>query len=120
MSNANDKPDTKRTSEPSALSRAIGAKAASKLRAQRRSAPGVWYGLGMMGLIGWSVAIPTLLGAAIGLWLDKQNLSPRSWTLALMVAGLTIGCMNAWVWISKEDQAMRDERKREEQDSVRE
>jgi len=24
----------------------------------------------MMGLIGWSVAIPTLLGAALGLWLD--------------------------------------------------
>jgi ATP synthase protein I len=33
----------------------------------------VWFGLGMMGLIGWSVAIPTLLGAALGLWLDKRH-----------------------------------------------
>ena len=27
----------------------------------------------MTGLIGWSVAIPTLLGAALGMWLDKHH-----------------------------------------------
>ena len=27
----------------------------------------------MMGLIGWSVAVPTLLGAALGIWLDKHH-----------------------------------------------
>jgi ATP synthase protein I len=26
------------------------------------------------------------------------------------MAGLTIGCLNAWHWVAKEDQAMRDER----------
>ena len=50
----------------------VGAKAARKLKA-RRNPPQVWFGLGMMGLIGWSVAIPTLLGAALGLWLDKRH-----------------------------------------------
>ena len=30
----------------------VGAKAARKVRA-RRSTQGVWFGLGMMGLIGW-------------------------------------------------------------------
>jgi predicted F0F1-ATPase subunit len=55
-----------------ALSEEVGAKAARKLRARRHSAQGVWFGLGMMGLIGWSVAIPTLLGAALGLWLDRH------------------------------------------------
>jgi hypothetical protein len=33
------------------LSQAVGAKAARKLRARRNSAQGVWFGLGMMGLI---------------------------------------------------------------------
>jgi ATP synthase protein I len=70
---------------------------------------GVWFGLGMMGLIGWSVAIPTLLGAALGLWLDKRYPGGHSWTLALLVAGLAIGCLNAWHWVAKEDKAMRDE-----------
>jgi ATP synthase protein I len=105
----NDKSESKSATEPSALSRQIGAKAARKLKARRNSTPGVWYGLGMMGLIGWSVAIPTLLGAAIGLWLDKHHVGQRSWTLALLVAGLTIGCLNAWLWVAKEDKAMRDE-----------
>ncbi|MEO8142983.1 MAG: AtpZ/AtpI family protein [Betaproteobacteria bacterium] len=87
----------------------VGGKAARKLRARRNAAPGVWFGLGMMGLIGWSVVVPTLLGAALGLWLDKHHAGAHSWTLALLVAGLVIGCFNAWHWVDKEDRAMRDE-----------
>jgi ATP synthase protein I len=86
----------------------IGAKAARKLKA-RRSPPGVWFGLGMMGLIGWSVAIPTLVGAAIGLWLDDHFPDTHAWTLALLMAGLAIGCLNAWHWVAKEDRAMRED-----------
>jgi ATP synthase protein I len=89
----------------------VGAKAARKLKARRDSTPGIWFGLGMMGLIGWSVAIPTVFGAALGLWLDRRYPGGRSWTLALLVAGLAIGCLNAWFWVSKEDRAMRDESK---------
>ncbi len=86
----------------------VGAKAARKLKARRHTTRGVWFGLGMMGLIGWSVAVPTLLGAALGIWLDRRHSGPHSWTLALLVAGLAIGCMNAWHWVAKEDKAMRD------------
>ncbi|MFO7644303.1 MAG: AtpZ/AtpI family protein [Desulfosarcina sp.] len=91
------------------LSEEIAAKAARKLRAQRHVTRTVWFGLGMMGLIGWSVAIPTLLGALLGVWLDQRYPGGRSWTLALLVAGLAIGCMNAWHWVTKEDRAMREE-----------
>lgn len=91
------------------LSEEIGAKATRKLRAQRHVTKTVWFGLGMMGLIGWSVAIPTLLGAMFGLWLDQHYSGGRSWTLALLVAGLCIGCFNAWYWVDKEDKAMREE-----------
>jgi ATP synthase protein I len=104
-----EKPQTKSPKDQTVFSREIGAKAARKLKARRHSAQGVWFGLGMMGLIGWSVVVPTLLGAAIGLWLDKQHPGGRSWTLALLVAGLAIGCLNAWHWVAKEDRAMREE-----------
>ena len=87
----------------------VGAKANRKVKA-RKSTQGVWFGLGMMGLIGWSVVVPTLLGAALGLWLDKHHPGAHSWTLALLMAGLMLGCFNAWHWVAKEDQAMRDER----------
>src|SRR5476651_2534377 len=103
----NDEPK-KAAEVESALAAEIGAKAARKLKA-RNSAQGVWFGLGMMGLIGWSVVVPTLLGAALGLWLDKHYPGKHAWTLALLVAGLVIGCLNAWHWVEKEEKAIRGE-----------
>lgn len=103
----NDGPKSVKQKEPD-FAREVGAKAARKLKA-RKSSQGVWFGLGMMGLIGWSVVVPTLLGAALGLWLDKHYPGQHSWTLALLVAGLMVGCFNAWHWVAKEDKAMRDE-----------
>lgn len=93
----------------STLATEVGNKAKRKLRARRHASQGVWFGLGMMGLIGWSVVVPTLLGAGLGLWLDERFPDGRSWTLALLVAGLMIGCLNAWHWVSKENEAMRTE-----------
>jgi ATP synthase protein I len=87
----------------------VGTKAARKLKARRHSAQGVWFGLGMMGLIGWSVTIPTLLGAALGIWLDGRYPGSHSWTLTLLILGLAIGCLNAWHWVAKEDKEMREE-----------
>ncbi len=91
------------------FSQEVGVKAARKLKARRISAQGVWFGLGMMGLIGWSVVVPTLVGAALGIWLDRHHPGKHAWTLALLVAGLSIGCLNAWHWVAKEEKAIRDE-----------
>lgn len=92
------------------LEQRVGEKAARKIRARRHVEHTVWFGLGMMGLIGWSVALPTLLGAALGIWLDRNHPGDRSWTLALLVAGLVIGCLNALHWVVKEHKAMQKER----------
>ncbi len=73
------------------------------LTAQRTSSGTVWAGLGMFGMIGWSVAIPTLLGAALGIWLDKKYPESFSWTLTFLVIGLLTGCIIAWYWVAKED-----------------
>jgi ATP synthase protein I len=86
--------------------RKVAADAARKLRAQRDGTQGVWFGLGMSGLIGWSVAVPTLAGALIGVWLDHRWPGGHSWTLALLVAGLVIGCANAWRWLAQQGKAM--------------
>ena len=102
-----DQPDKTSKNEPT-FAGEIGAKAARKLKA-RKSTSGVWFGLGMMGLIGWSVVVPTLLGAALGVWLDKHHPGTHPWTLALMVVGLTVGCLNAWYWVAQQEKAMRDE-----------
>jgi len=105
MSEAGGKPPRERNE----FSYRVGLKAARKLKAQRHVTQTVWSGLGMMGLVGWSVAIPTLLGAALGLWLDSRYPGGRSWTLALLAAGLVLGCFNAWNWVTREAQAIREQ-----------
>jgi ATP synthase protein I len=101
-------PTGKNLASGSRLAAEVGAKAARKLKARKDSSQGVWLGLGTMGLIGWSIAVPTLLGAALGIWLDKHYPNQHSWTLALLVAGLTLGCFNAWHWVEKEEHAIHD------------
>lgn len=91
----------------SAFVRQVGVKETRKLKAQRKVTRTVWSGLGMMGLVGWSVAVPTLAGAALGIWLDKRYPGIHSWTLTLLIVGLFIGCLNAWHWVAKEDKEMR-------------
>ena len=96
-------------SEEGAFAARIGAKAARKQRAQRAGDRGIWFGLGMSGLIGWSVAVPTVLGAVLGVWLDTRRPQEFSWTLTLLFAGLILGCFNAWHWVAQQDAAMREE-----------
>lgn len=101
--------------ERTAFSREVRTKADRKLNARRNPTPGVWSGLGMMGLIGWSVVVPTLLGTAIGIWVDSRHLGSHSWTLMLLVAGLVVGCLNAWQWVAKEEKAMQEEQKHDDE-----
>ena len=104
-----DRPTERPLTEESPMVRQVGEKARRKLRAQRNKSRTVWLGLGMMGLIGWSVAIPTLIGAAFGLWLDEHYPVSFSWTLTMLIVGLLIGCLNAWHWVEKENKAMHEE-----------
>lgn len=88
--------------EEKKLSEEIRAKETRKIKARREKDRGLWFGLGMFGLVGWSVAVPTLLGTVAGIWLDKTLQDPYSWTLMGLVAGVIIGCINAWYWVKKE------------------
>jgi ATP synthase protein I len=86
----------------------VAAKARAKLRAEHAARQPVWSGLGTLGIIGWSVAVPTLLGILAGSWWDRRHPGAHSWTLALLVTGLILGCVNAWHWVSHEAQTLRE------------
>jgi ATP synthase protein I len=91
------------------FSRQVGAQAARKLKAQRRATKSIWFGLGMSGLIGWSVTVPTLIGTAIGIWVDRHYPTTYSWTLMLLLMGLVFGCANAWHWVDAEYNQMQED-----------
>ncbi|HRQ40484.1 MAG TPA: AtpZ/AtpI family protein [Chloroflexota bacterium] len=91
------------------LERRIARKEQRKLWARRHQKERVWFGLGMFGIVGWSVAIPTLLGLALGLYIDANWPSRFSWTLMLLVGGVLLGCWNAWHWVSQEQARIEKE-----------
>lgn len=92
------------------FSREVGDRERRKLLARKKRTDQVWFGLGMFGLVGWSVAVPMLLGTFLGLWIDLKYPSQYSWTLMLIVIGLLIGCANAWYWVSRERRGITKER----------
>ncbi len=92
------------------FSKQVGAQAARKLKAQRRAGKSIWFGLGMSGMIGWSVTVPIVIGAVIGMYVDKHYPSRFSWTLMLLLLGLILGCANAWHWVASEQKDMQEDR----------
>ena len=79
------------------------------MKAQRSTTKSIWFGLGMSGLVGWSITVPTLIGAALGLWVDKHYPGSYSWTLMLLLIGLIIGCLNVWHWVNSEYAEMQED-----------
>jgi ATP synthase protein I len=76
--------------------------AGRKKIARDHPGPSPLRGFGTFGMIGWSVAVPTVGGALLGLWLDRARPQEFSWTIALLLGGLAVGVMIAWAWIEKE------------------
>jgi ATP synthase protein I len=87
---------------PRKFEQQVSEKATRKVQARQEGDRSIWAGLGLFGMVGWSVMVPMLLGIALGIWIDKRFPSPYSWTLMLLFVGLVLGCWSAWYWIQRE------------------
>jgi len=76
---------------------------ARRMQAHRDNpGPSPLRGIGAFGIIGWSIAVPTVGGAFAGLWLDRALPQAFSWTIALILGGVVLGAFIAAAWIKKE------------------
>ncbi len=64
--------------------------------------PSPLRGIGTFGMIGWAIAVPTVAGAFLGLWLDRVAPQNFHWTIALILGGVVLGSLIAWIWVTKE------------------
>jgi len=100
-----DKPDRQESElapEHSAIVSKVGEKEARRLKARSERNRSLWFGLGMFGVVGWSVAVPVLIGIAVGCWLDSIFHSQISWCLTFLFVGIVSGMLIAWNWIKRE------------------
>ena len=86
------------------LRRIVLHKSVRRARARRHGHDNVWSWMGMFGLVGWTVAVPTLLGLAFGAFLDGRIDSSVSFTITFLVVGAAVGASMAWYWIKRESE----------------
>lgn len=97
------------------FSRKVGENEKRKLASRAEKKRSEWQGFGLFGIVGWSVAVPTLLGTALGKWIDSQTSGTISWTLSFLIIGLVIGCIIAAYWIRKEHKEMHQDKNKEDE-----
>ena len=108
-----DKPSRKTGSDH--FGAQIKRKTQRKSKLKRQPDPPVWSSFGLFGIVGWSVAIPTLLAIGVGYWLDRHIDDSHSWTLVMLPVGLVIGCAIAWHWISHEQRQIEKHEQEDEE-----
>lgn len=81
----------------------IGRDAKNKMKANKKGKE-IMFGMGVFGVVGFSIAIPTLLGTFLGLFLDNRSDSEISYTLTFLFLGLVMGCLSAWRWVKETSQ----------------
>ena len=78
------------------LSEAVRTRRERRARWQREGERSLGQNLAMIGALGWTIVVPTLIGIFAGRWLDRYFDMGIFWTLGLLMAGLAIGCTYAW------------------------
>ncbi len=68
---------------------------------QREGEPPVGRRLAQIGVLGWIVVAPILIGLGLGRWLDGHYGSGLFWTAPLIMLGAVFGAWSAWVWIQR-------------------
>ena len=86
------------------LPEVVDEKIKRRLKAEKEKDKSIFFGFGMFGMVGWSVAIPTVIFTLIGRWLDMVRVGREniSWTLTGLFVGLIVGGIIAWRWVNKE------------------
>jgi ATP synthase protein I len=95
-------PVKERPDHPERLDEAVRLRRGRRERWQREGERSIGQNFAMIGVLGWTIVTPTLIGIFVGRWLDRTFGSGIFWTLGLLVAGLALGCSLAWKRIHRE------------------
>lgn len=78
------------------LDRGIERRRERRARGEREGERSLAENLAMIGALGWLVVLPALAGVALGRWIDRRAGGGITFTAALLVVGLALGCWLAW------------------------
>lgn len=65
----------------------------------REGEPSVAHRLAQIGVLGWIIIVPMLIGIFAGRWLDQRFGTGLFWTAPLLLLGTVLGGWSAWKWM---------------------
>lgn len=86
------------------------ARQAARIDSRGRAEPEPSLGsrLGQIGILGWAIVLPTLLGLALGHWLDRTFGTRVFFSAPLLMIGAAIGFWSAWKWMHRQQRGRDD------------
>lgn len=89
--------DTSTRTDPRAAVRRDGSRLARREQGHRS----FWQSLGVLGMVGWPIALGAVGGAVLGRFLDTHLTTGVRYTLMLMTAGVLTGSFAAWKTVTQ-------------------
>jgi len=57
--------------------------------------------LGQIGILGWTIVVPALIGLFVGRWLDRVFGTGIFFSAPLLIVGVAFGYWSAWRWMHR-------------------
>jgi ATP synthase protein I len=70
--------------------------------ARREREPSFAARLGQIGVLGWAIVTPILIGVLLGRWLDRSFATGVFFTAPLIMLGGAAGLWTAWRWMHRQ------------------
>lgn len=88
--------------EKDRMAEAAGLAAKRERGAAEDPEPSLSARLGQLGILGWTIVVPTLIGVFVGRWLDRIFDTGIFFSAPLIMIGAAIGFWSAWKWMQRE------------------
>ncbi len=82
--------------------------AAGARRASEDPEPSLGRRLGQIGVLGWTIVLPTLLGVLVGRLLDRLFGMHIFFSAPLLMMGAACGLWFAWKWMHRQQRSPHD------------
>lgn len=93
------RPDAPPSDRPDGLARSVRRRRDRQREWETTGEPSVMAFVGQIGVLGWQIVVPALIGLFVGRWLDRTLASGIFWTAALLFCGVSLGFWSAWRWM---------------------
>jgi ATP synthase protein I len=96
------KPAGSPKTEEETMATAARRRSERRRRWSREGEPSLTRYVGQIGVLGWIIVLPILLGLFIGRWLDHRLGTGIFWSAPSMLVGVVVGGYAAWKWMQRQ------------------